>query len=129
MELIKAHRPTMWPRDSKWYELHYLLHHTTDDKEDVAIRVMDSDVEGGFSFEMRTNLREWVRNQNLACARYQAQYRIGAQWEHERTFYPDFKHYVDGTETELLPDEGELAVVVWRYDMDEWFDEATRYHR
>lgn len=119
----------MWPRDSKWYELHYLLHHTTDDKEDVAIRVMDSDVEGGFSFEMRTNLREWVRNQNLACARYQAQYRIGAQWEHERTFYPDFKHYVDGTETELLPDEGELAVVVWRYDMDEWFDEATRYHR
>ena len=70
----------MWPKESKWYELHYFLHHTRNDKKDKAIRVMNSDVEGGFSFEMRTNLREWVRNQNLACARYQAQYRIGAQW-------------------------------------------------
>jgi hypothetical protein len=122
MEIIKAHRPTMWPKGSKWYELHYLLHHTCDDKEDVAIRVMDSDVEGGFSFEMKNNLRDWVRNQNLSCAKYQAQYRIGAQWEHDRTFYPEFKNYVKGTEDELLPAGDELAVVVWRYDMDEWFE-------
>jgi hypothetical protein len=122
MEKITAHRPTMWPKESKWFELHYLLHHMGYGNSSDAIRVRESDVGGRFSYSMKNNLREWVHNQNLACARYHAQYRIGAQWEHDRGFLPKERRRVCGPEHDLLPAEEEMAVVVWKYDMDEWFE-------